>query len=105
LFVARINDPDDHLLAALSCLRLGYLLHLVKELGIKAKIEYDIDRRDLTAFGILIEANPEEIAKLIEAAYDAGLGNFDVELEDVDQEDEATFDWIRQLDVARIYIA
>lgn len=100
LFIERVTDPGDHLLTALSCLRLQYVLELAKDLGIEAEPEYDIDRHSYT---VSIGASPEEIEKLLEAAYEAGLGNFDVQLEDTDEEDEVIFDQIKQLEVARIY--
>jgi len=76
------------------------VLELAGDLGIEAEPEYDIDRYSYT---VSIEASPEEIEKLLEAAYEAGLGNFDVQLEDADEEDEVIFDQIKQLEVARIY--
>lgn len=76
------------------------MLELAGDLGIEAEPEYDIDRYSYT---VSIEASPEEIEKLLEAAYEARLGNFDVQLEDADEEDEVIFDQIKQLEVARIY--
>ncbi|HHW19470.1 MAG TPA: hypothetical protein GXX30_11380 [Firmicutes bacterium] len=100
LFIERVTDPGNHLLTALSCLRLEYVLQLAKDLGIEAEPEYDIGRHDYT---ISIEASPEEISRLVQAAYEAGLGNFDVQLEDAGPDEEAIFDQVKQLEVTRVY--
>lgn len=97
LTIHRIDNLYDQVLTALSALRLEYVLRLAKELGIEAQPEYDIDRH---SYSVDITGPVSKIVELVEACYDVGLANFDVMLED--ENDDVKFDRIMQLGVVTL---